>query len=384
MKLLFWLVKNKRNKQGLVPIYCRITINGERAEVATNIWILEKDFDKRYKKVRNSHPDSESYNKALLKINSSLNNIFHNQVFFEDITPTSKTLKNMYEKGFLTKKKYIKPLLNEYIEAKHKINPESEAHKKDKRYCLLILRVITELNYINEKIEDFTERIFENLTVHIIEVLEYSIGYCTKAISFLKAALLYAYNQKYTNRYPVAYKVTYKEKNNFIYLTENELNKLRNHTFVYPSLNRAKDCFLMQCLTGLAYIDLKKLNKNNFVVEKDGLWIDTTRQKVTTAECTIPVTKEALKILKRYDFKLPVVSNQKYNSHLKRIAQLLNINKKLTSHVGRKTFGTILLNKDVPIETVSTLLGHSNVKITQKHYAKVLHMKIARDIRLVL
>lgn len=58
--------------------------------------------------------------------------------------------------------------------------------------------------------------------------------------------------------------------------------------------------------------------------------------------------------------------------------------KKLTSHVGRKTYGTMLLNKDVPIETVSNLLGHSSIRTTQKHYAKVLHMKIARDVRLVL
>lgn len=98
----------------------------------------------------------------------------------------------------------------------------------------------------------------------------------------------------------------------------------------------------------------------------------------------IPVIGKVWSILKKYNFVLPVYSNQKYNSALKKIAAEVGIRKKLTSHVGRKTYGTLLLNKDVPIETVSNLLGHSSIRTTQKHYAKVLHMKIARDVRLVL
>lgn len=88
--------------------------------------------------------------------------------------------------------------------------------------------------------------------------------------------------------------------------------------------------------------------------------------------------------MKKYNFDLPVFSNQKYNAALKKIATEVGIRKNLTSHVGRKTYGTLLLNKDVPIETVSNLLFHSSIRTTQKHYAKVLHMKTARDIRLVL
>ncbi|MBN1184321.1 MAG: integrase catalytic domain-containing protein, partial [Bacteroidales bacterium] len=131
--------------------------------------------------------------------------------------------------------------------------------------------------------------------------------------------------------------------------------------------------------------DLIRLNASNLIKDNDGLlWINITRQKVEGAECVIPVIGKVWKILAKYNFSLPSFSNQKYNAALKKIASEVGIRKKLTTHVGRKTYGTILLNKDVPIETVSNLLGHSNIRTTQKHYAKVLHMKIARDIRFII
>ena len=76
------------------------------------------------------------------------------------------------------------------------------------------------------------------------------------------------------------------------------------------------------------------------------------------------------------------MSNQKFNSYLKEITDIVGIEKRVTHHTARKTFATtVLLNNDIPIETVSTLLGHSNIKITQKHYAEVLNKKIKKDLK---
>ncbi len=182
---------------------------------------------------------------------------------------------------------------------------------------------------------------------------------------------------------PIDYTVPFREKPEFIYLTEREVDKIRNHRFSEERLQRIADCFMVQCFTGLAYVDLKKLDAGNIVIESDGLWLNINRQKVQTSEMVVPILKNVKDLLLKYNFKLPVISNQKYNAALKEIAKEVGINKKLTSHVGRKTFGTLLLNKDVPIETVSRILGHADVKTTQRHYAKVLHMKIAKDLRLI-
>ncbi len=380
MKLLFWLAKSKRNKQGQVPVYCRITINGERAEISTNLWILEKEFDNRYKKIRKSHHLADSYNKTLLSITSKLNSLFHNAIFFDGHSPTSKQLKELFQKGTYEKSTHITSVLKEYICYKHK-NTTTEAYKKDNRYSSLIITALAQLSYLNYNLEEYNDHIVDRLASHIIDELDYSISYCKKSLSFFKSTLLFAYNQRYFNRFPNFNKINYKETNQIIYLSDSEMKRLAKYCFSSISLEKVRDCFLMQCYTGLAYIDLRNLSTKNIIFENDGLWINTRRQKVKTAECNIPLNPLAVSILEKYNFHLPIVSNQKYNSHLKTIASLLGINKKLTTHVGRKTFATYLLNNDVPIETVSALLGHSNISITQKAYAKVLHMKVAKDVR---
>ena len=79
---------------------------------------------------------------------------------------------------------------------------------------------------------------------------------------------------------------------------------------------------------------------------------------------------------------LPSISNQKFNSYLKEIAELVGIEKKLTHHIARKTFATtVLLLNGVSMEVVSELLGHSKVTVTQEHYAKVVKSKVSDEIR---
>jgi len=81
------------------------------------------------------------------------------------------------------------------------------------------------------------------------------------------------------------------------------------------------------------------------------------------------------------DRVLPVLSNQKMNSYLKEIADACGINKNLTYHIARHTFATtVTLSNGVPIETVSKMLGHRNIKTTQ-HYAKILDKKISEDMK---
>ncbi|WP_313791298.1 tyrosine-type recombinase/integrase [Lacinutrix neustonica] len=104
------------------------------------------------------------------------------------------------------------------------------------------------------------------------------------------------------------------------------------------------------------------------------------RQK-TNGVVSVPLLSRAKEVLAKYkndDNLLPVISNQKFNSYLKEIAEIVNIDKRLTHHIARKTFATtVLLYNDVPMEIVSELLGHSKMQITQKHYAKVVQKSVS-------
>ena len=134
---------------------------------------------------------------------------------------------------------------------------------------------------------------------------------------------------------------------------------------------------LLSCWTGLSYVDVKNLTKENVCISFDGKqWLRLHRQKTSTA-VNLPLLKTPLAILKKYEDKLsdgrllPVLSNQKLNSYLKEIADICGIKKNLTFHVARHTFATTTtLAKGVPIETVSKMLGHTNIKTTQIYTKK--------------
>ena len=126
------------------------------------------------------------------------------------------------------------------------------------------------------------------------------------------------------------------------------------------------------------------LTTNNIEVGVDGnQWLVINRVKTGTRSA-IPLLPVALAIITKYRYKLPYYSNQKLNEYLKEVATIANINKHLTSHIGRHTFATtITLGKGVPIETVSLMLGHTSISTTQI-YAKVTDYKVAKDMSLLL
>lgn len=173
---------------------------------------------------------------------------------------------------------------------------------------------------------------------------------------------------------------------------EEEIKSLIEKNFTNERLSLVKDIFLFSCFTGLAYFDVKNLTKSNINIGIDGDgWIFTHRQKTESAS-KIPILPVTQMILDKYsnhphcvnkDKKLPIFSNQKMNAYLKEIADLCDINKELTFHISRHTFATnVTLNNGVPIESVSKILGHKNLKKTQ-HYAKILDRKVSEDMMLI-
>jgi site-specific recombinase XerD len=172
-------------------------------------------------------------------------------------------------------------------------------------------------------------------------------------------------------------------------LTESELQRVWNKDMGVGRLSHVKDIFLFCCYTGLAYADVYKLKRTEINEGVDGgRWITTKRQKTDTPS-RIPLLPMALEIMEKYENHpqceyenrvLPVLSNQKMNAYLKEISDLCGINKNITFHLARHTFATtVTLTNGVPIESVSKMLGHRNIKTTQQ-YAKIVDKKISDDM----
>lgn len=177
-----------------------------------------------------------------------------------------------------------------------------------------------------------------------------------------------------------------------VFLTEEELEIIAEKEFISERLGQVRDVFLFSCFTGLAYVDVQKLKRSDIGKGIDGeQWIFKNRQKTDTAS-RIPLLPTANRILDRYQNHpqclyggrlLPVLSNQKMNAYLKEIADVCGITKPITFHIARHTFATtVTLLNGVPMESVSKMLGHTNLRTTQ-HYAKILDIKVSEDMRLL-
>ena len=171
------------------------------------------------------------------------------------------------------------------------------------------------------------------------------------------------------------------------YLTEDEIKIILKKKMVSERLEKVRDVFIFSCFSGLAYVDVANLKEDNIRKSFDGnLWIITKRQKTNT-DVNVPLLDIPKMILEKYKGKLPngkvlpIISNQKLNAYLKEIADVCGIKKNLTFHLARHTFATTTtLAKGVPIETVSKMLGHTNIETTQI-YARITNNKISNDMQ---
>ncbi len=166
------------------------------------------------------------------------------------------------------------------------------------------------------------------------------------------------------------------------FLTDDALNRLKESDLGGNySLQKIRDIYLFSVYTGLRYGDALGLQLINIVKRSDGsLWLNFTQEKIDDYSQMLPLLNPAIEIINKYDnytdrkvagFILPQISNQKLNSYLTEIAKMVSIDKKLTHHTARHTFATtVTLSNDVPIEAVSTMLGHKSIR-TKQIYSKM-------------
>lgn len=186
----------------------------------------------------------------------------------------------------------------------------------------------------------------------------------------LKSVVKYAIDCGYIKSNPFTATTVKKQRKEITYLKSDEIEKLRTAVMPNESLQNIVNCALLQLATGLAYCDLSQL-KYDDINEEDGAWYIKKKRNKTGVEYVSYILPFGKEILDRHNGVPKVISNQKYNAYLKVIGDILNINQPLHTHLFRHTYACLLLNAGVPIQVVSKALGHTNITITQQHYAKL-------------
>lgn len=389
--ILFYLKKSKVNYNNEAPIYLRITVDGKRAEYSIKRRIDIKKWNISANKGIGRNEKIRVLNEYINMITSKVYKI-HKDLIEDSNEISATSIKNILT-GSTTKTKSIIEIFEYHNKQLKVLEGKQYASATVKRYDTALKHVKRFINY-NFNVNDVSIIKVDHKFITDFEFYLKSKRNCShnttlKYIKNFKKIVRVALANNWIGKDPfINYKVSFNKVDRG-YLTEKELQKIIDKKFNIPRLDQVKNVFLFACYTGLSYSDLAKLSENNIVTKLDGKkWIYITRTK-TGIISKIPLLPKAIEILNKYknnpicvnkQVLLPVLSNQKYNGYLKEISDLSNINKLITSHLARNTFATtITLSKGISIESVSAMLGHSNIKTTQI-YAKITDSKVGVEM----
>ena len=393
LSVLFWLYKAKKTKDGMVPIYVRITVNGDRDNFSTGKKIAPSDWDEKNSIVKSVGPDYKSVNSYIRKTQSALEKHYE-CLFALDKRVTAK----MVTEAYLPKPDDQKSLMDafkshneEYEELVNQGHRSTLTLKRFKR-----LKTKTE-GFLKKKYK-VSDILLENIDysmagdfVHYLITVE-KIGQNTsmKYVKILKQIIKRAVDKGWVKYNGISgFKCSYTDPDRE-HLYIEEILKIYNKEITTKRLAEVRDVFIFCCFTGYSYETVYRLETENIFNGVDGLkWISKSRSKTKTKEM-VPLLPIALDIIEKYknhsycvqyNKLLPVNSNQRYNAYLKEIADICEITKHLTTHTARHTFATtVTLENDVPLETVSNMLGHKDVRTTQI-YAKITKRKISNNMK---
>lgn len=387
-KILFYLRKNQVNKDGTVSIMVRVSVNGEVAQFSSKLNIDPKAWDITKGKAAGTTLKARQLNDLLDNMRLSIQNHYRDIELHESFV-TAEKVKNAFL-GYTAKQRTLLELFKKQNDDARKLVGISKTPATLAKYDRCYRRMEEFLKY-QYKLSDIALKEINHMFITDFETYLRSVSKCNenttaKFMQTFRMIVIIAKNNGWIFTDPFAnYKIRLKRVDRG-YLTDAELQKIMKKKFPTKRLEQVRDVFLFSCYTGLSYVDVKELKASEICTSFDGkLWIMKHRQKTDTP-VNVPLLKIPLAILKKYEGQLPkgellpVLSNQKLNSYLKEIGDLCGINKNITFHLARHTFATTTtLSKGVPIETVSKMLGHTNIETTQI-YARITNDKIRKDM----
>jgi len=386
-KVSFYLRSNYENKEGKSPVMLRIFLGGEMTNFGTTkIFVKKSLWSNATSRLRGRTTEALSVNAALDAISTTLYGIYrkyeNDESLSLDLIRTVYFGKNREFTSFL-------PVFDKFLEdIKQRVGKTIGADSLQK-YSVLRRHFAEFLMYKYSRkdigLNEFTPAVVQDFHLYMSTVAGCAYNTSVKKVKTLKTITIYAQKRGFLLHDPFVNHHFHMEPVDRGFLTDEEILRVANKDLGIQRLELVRDIFIFSCFTGLAYIDVSNLTPDHIVTMDDKQWIMTKRQK-TSVETNVLLLDIPKSIIAKYSHKtyrdgklFPVLTNQKTNSYLKEIADLCGIKKKLTFHLARHTFATMSLSKGVPIESVSKMLGHTNIRTTQI-YARITNKKIEHDM----
>lgn len=393
---ILFCVRTQFQSEGTAPLVVRITVDGIRKEISLKKRVPVAKWNSAKEIVSGTDHETKSLNNYIAEVRTELHNCYRamqidkklitalaiKQAFLGD-DPNQKSLldvieyhnKSMLEtltwgtaKNYYTTKKYVAEFLKE------------KKGTTDIYLSQLNYKFLTEFEmFLRSHVPGENQKPCGNNTV-------------MKHIERFRKIISMAVRNDWLKQDPFA-----KFKPKFIrkergFLTETELAVIENKEIQNASLRTVRDLFIFSCYTGLAFADAYNLKADDMNRGIDGeMWLTISRQK-TNVKAQIPLLPKALEIIQRYKDHpkakahgtlLPMLTNQRFNSYLKEIADICNITKNLTHHLARHTFATtVCLQNGISLEATAGMMGHASTRTTQI-YGKILPKRISAEMQIL-
>ena len=387
-KAAFYLRSNHVNKDGKSMVMLRCSLNGERANFgSTGIGVDPKTWDCTKSRVKGKNTEALSTNLQLSNLEDLVTSIYYKY------EKTDKLSLERIKQDYLGKTVSTETIMELFEAHNEDVKKQvgcgglsttsySKYELVRKRFAQMILKQYRRKDL---RLTEVTPFVIHDFELYLRTEIGQSPNTATKTLKTFKSVILFGIRNGLMTNNPFANIRFHLKGVDRGYLEDDELNRLMNKEIGNKRLSLIRDLFVFSCFTGLAYIDLANLKGENIVTLNGVEWIKGRRVKTGTLINVVLLDIPKRLILKYTDDKrrkehlFPIISNQKMNEYLKEIAAICDIDKNLTCHIARHTFATMALSKGVPIESVSKMLGHTNIRTTQI-YAKVTDKKIEHDM----
>ena len=389
MKVLFYLKKNRTKVNGLCPVMGRITVGRTMAQFATKLDADASRWDAKSGRMTGKSNNALSVNRKIDKINLGIHD--HYREFLNRRGgATAEEVKNAFQ-GIAQVQETLLKVFAEHNETCRKRIGIDREEVTWKKYCNACRHLS---NFLQERYH-VPDMPFRQLNFAFIETFDFYLrvehrmkpNTVLRSIIPLRKMVKIALNRGYISHDPFTEYKPQRGKSEHRTLTGWELQKIMSAPFHSPTRNLTRDLFVFSAFTGLAYADVKSLTEKELVTTgDDNRWIVTARKKTGTVS-RIRLLDIPIRIIEKYreyrtgDRVFPVPGYTTVDINLKRIGEICGIHKKFTFHMSRHTFATsICLSQGIPIETLSRMMGHRNIKTTQI-YAEVTGVKIEEDMK---
>ena len=391
LTVLFHLRQEKRSQNGKTPIYCRITVEKQRATLSIQRSVYTDKWDATREMVKGNNDEAKDINAYINLIKKKIYDE-HYKLVESNSHVSAEALKQVVLNRERPKSKSVFKVFEEHNQKVKTLIGSSFAHGTHERYqtALKHLKEFVQCKYHRN---DYFLHEINHEFIHEYDYYLRSVRKCNN-----NTTVKYIKNFGKIIRYSLAN--SWIEKNPFInfkmkldkvdrgYLNKDELAMLATKHFSIKRLEQVRDVFIFQCFSGLAYCDVSKLTRENISPDENGvLWLKTKRTKTDTA-VNVPLLRGAIEIIEKYKVMnlhklLPVPSNQKLNAYLKEVGELSGIQKRLSCHLARHTFATtVTLANGISLESVSKMLGHTNL-VTTKIYARMLDSRVLSEMQIL-